>query len=183
LGDAAQVPSGVQVYMAQSADTGEVLLSAYGVQAAPFATFPTHKPAALHVPPATQALEHADPTGLFGFCTQLPSAWQVPIEHGDIQQPQDAPTLATFLHPPLPSFTPVQHSPNTPVWSGMHSCGSGQAGSTQPPVLLHTPLPHRPMVWQFAPTLGICAQVLAASHTPARQAVLPGQLLPGTATS
>jgi hypothetical protein len=128
-----------------------VSLSAYGVQVAPSATLPTHKPASLHVPVATQALEHAEPTGLLGFCRQLPSAWQVPIEQGDTQQPQLAPTLATFLHPPLPSLTPVQHSPNTPACSTMHAGGSGHAGSTQPPVLLHTPLLQRPMVWQLAP--------------------------------
>jgi hypothetical protein len=82
-------------------------------QNSPTATVPLHLPALVHMPFLTQSLEHGVPAGLLGFCRQLPSAWQVPIEHGDTQQPHAAPTRATLVHLPDGSTTPAQHSLST----------------------------------------------------------------------
>jgi hypothetical protein len=81
----------------------------------------------------THLLEHGVPAGLLGFIRQDPSVWQVPIEHGDTEHPQLAPTLATFWHFPALSGTPVQHSLKMLLCSARQAGGFGNAGSTHAP--------------------------------------------------
>lgn len=159
---AVQSPLSWHLPCVQLAAKGERLLTS---QDLPTSVAPLQWPELVHTPSLTQLLEHGAPGGLLGLSWQLPSAWQVPWEQGDIEQPHAAPTLATLVHLPCASTALVQHSEG-PVGSGREQAGGfGYSGSTHWPWAVHTPAPQSPGPLQAAPTLSFWVQIPSAEHS------------------